>query len=74
MLRCFFFLLFQVTNHDQDKTTSNGLLKADDGETSKFLGISLSEIPFIDDSKCSSYVDLTSWSQPNPYKPLTNTA
>lgn len=39
-----------------------------DDEKFKYLGINLSEIPFIDDSRYSSYVDLT-W---NPYQPLTN--
>jgi hypothetical protein len=43
-----------------------------DPEIYKYLGVSLNDLPFIDDSKYSSIVDL-SWNS-NPYKPLTNNA
>jgi hypothetical protein len=43
---------------------------ANDNDVYKFLGVSLNDLPFIDDSKYSSIVDL-SWNA-NPYKPLTN--
>jgi hypothetical protein len=36
----------------------------------RFFGLSLGDIPFIDDSKYSSRVDLSR----NPYQPLTNSA
>jgi len=47
---------------------ASGGLKQLEAHDPKYLGVSLSEIPFIDDSKCSSRTDLHSW---NSHQQLT---
>jgi len=66
-------VIIKVTNEDGQMATADPAKI--DTEVFKYLGVSLSEIPFIDDSKCSSCVDLsssshTSWNLSTSYKPL----
>ncbi len=65
------FLYFSLKQQvNETKRLKNGGEDATDNDVYKFLGVSLNDLPFIDDSKYSSIVDL-SWNA-NPYKPLTN--
>jgi hypothetical protein len=53
----------------QDEKVNALVIQVDEAEDNeRFFGLSLSDIPFIDDSKYSSRVDLSR----NPYQPLTN--
>jgi hypothetical protein len=60
------------TKQSADNKTGGALViqidEADDND--RFFGLSIGDIPFIDDSKYNSRVDLSR----NPYQPLTNMA